>query len=113
MESDGFVFLSGQVPIDASGTLVSDDFAVQARQVLENMGRCLGAAGCGFADVLKVTTYLADFADAPSYAEIYGEFFAEPYPARATVQAGLAGGFRIEIEAIARVPASGTSPNVS
>jgi 2-iminobutanoate/2-iminopropanoate deaminase len=77
------------------------------------MGRCLSAGGCGFADVLKVTTYLADLADAPSYSRIYGEFFAEPYPARATVQAGLAAGFRIEVEAIARVPASGTSPTVS
>jgi 2-iminobutanoate/2-iminopropanoate deaminase len=104
VESDGFVFLSGQVPLDADGKLVSDDFAVQARQVFTNMGRCLSAAGCGFTDVLKVTTYLADLGDAASYAEIYGEFFDEPYPARATLQAGLAAGFKIEIEAIAHVP---------
>jgi reactive intermediate/imine deaminase len=113
VESDGLVFSSGQVPLDASGTLFSDDFAVQARQVFENMRRCLDATGCGFADVLKVTTYLADLADAPTYSEIYGEFFAQPYPARATVQAGLAAGFRIEVEAIARVPSSGAGPGVS
>jgi 2-iminobutanoate/2-iminopropanoate deaminase len=108
VESDGLVFLSGQVPLDAGGRLVSEDFAAQARQVMENMGRCLTAAGCGFGDVLKVTSYLADLADASTYSEIYGEFFTEPYPARATVQAGLAGGFRIEMEAIARIPGSGT-----
>jgi 2-iminobutanoate/2-iminopropanoate deaminase len=108
VESEGLVFLSGQVPYEEDGTLVTGDFAAQARQVFANMGRCLAAAGCGFEDVLKVTTYLADLHDAPVYSAIYGEFFAEPYPARATVQAGLAG-FKIEVEVVARVPGSGAS----
>jgi 2-iminobutanoate/2-iminopropanoate deaminase len=103
IESDGLVFLSGQVPFDAAGKLVSEDFATQARQVFENMNRCLRAAGCEFADVLKVTGFLADMNDAKIFNEIYGEYFAAPYPARSTVQVVLPD-FKLEVEAIARRP---------
>jgi reactive intermediate/imine deaminase len=101
--SGDLVLLSGQIPYTAAGELVSEDFAAQARQVFRNTEACLRAAGCGFADVLKVTAYLADFADFAVYNELYGECFRPPYPVRTTVQAGLYG-FKLELDAIARRP---------
>jgi 2-iminobutanoate/2-iminopropanoate deaminase len=103
--SDDLVYTSGQTPYDEHRKLVSDEFEAQARQTFDNLGRCLGTAGCGFEDVLKVTTFLADLADFDTYNRIYREYFSEPYPARTTVQAGLLG-FRIEVEAVARRPGS-------
>ncbi len=101
--SGDLVYTAGQVGMDGSGNLVSDDVGEQTHQTLRNMGKCLAAAGCGFTDVIKVNAYLADLADVPLYNEIYTEYFSEPYPARTTIQAGLIG-FKVEIEAIARKP---------
>jgi len=101
--SGDLVFTSGQVPFDEDGNLVSDDFRAQARQTLENVGRCLTAAGCGFEDVVKVNAYLADLANGPAWNEVYTEYFKAPYPARSTVGASLFG-FDIEVETIARRP---------
>jgi 2-iminobutanoate/2-iminopropanoate deaminase len=103
--SGDLVVTSGQVPFDVERNLVSDAFDDQARQTFENLGRCLEAAGCGFADVLKVNAYLADLADFEAFTRIYAEFFSEPYPARTTVGAQLLG-FRVEVDAIARRPSS-------
>jgi reactive intermediate/imine deaminase len=103
--SHDLVLLSGQVPFDADGNIVSDDAEDQVRQVFENVGRCLAAAGCGFEDVIKVTTFLADLSDFAVYNEIYSEYFRPPYPARTTVGAALIG-IKIEVEAIARRPSS-------
>lgn len=61
--------------------------------------------GCGFEDVVKVTTFLADSGDFAEYNRIYAEYFKPPYPVRTTVSAGLLG-FRIEVEAIACRPSS-------
>jgi 2-iminobutanoate/2-iminopropanoate deaminase len=103
--SDGLVAISGQIPLDAEGRLVSDDFAEQAHQVFDNLGSCLAAAGCGFEDVLKVNAYLVDFDDFATYNEVYATYFTLPFPARTTVQAGLLG-FRIEVDAWARQPSA-------
>ena len=105
VESDGLVFLSGQVPFDASGTLVEGGFDEQARATFANVGRCLAAAKLGFGDVVKVNVYLADLADFAALNRIYAEVFAPPYPARTTVGARLLG-FAIEVEAVARRPAA-------
>jgi 2-iminobutanoate/2-iminopropanoate deaminase len=102
--SSDLVFTSGQVPFDEQGKLVSEDFREQAHQTFRNLERCLAAAGCGFADVVKVNAFLADLSDFNVYNEVYREYFPQPYPARTTVGAGLIG-FRIEVEAIARKPA--------
>jgi 2-iminobutanoate/2-iminopropanoate deaminase len=101
--SGDLVFTAGQTPFDAERKLVSDEFEPQARQTFENLGRCLAAAGCGFDDVLKVTTHLADLDHFALYTEVYREYFKPPYPVRTTVQSGLLG-FLIEVEAIARRP---------
>jgi 2-iminobutanoate/2-iminopropanoate deaminase len=100
--SDDLVLTAGQVGFDREGNLVSEGIEEQTRQVLENLRRCLEAAGCTLGSVLKVTAFLADLADFDTYNEIYRQYFSPPYPARTTVQAGLAPGLRVEIEAMAR-----------
>jgi 2-iminobutanoate/2-iminopropanoate deaminase len=96
------VYTAGQIANDADGTLVDGGIAEQARQTLENVRTCLEAAGCTMDDVVKVNAYLADLGDFPGYNEVYVEFFAQPYPARTSVQAGLPPGVLVEIEAVAR-----------
>lgn len=96
------VFLSGQIPLRADGTLVEGGIREQATQVLENMGGLLAASGSGFAQVAKTTIYLADMGDFAVVNEIYATYFSQPYPARATVQvARLPRDVRVEIDAIA------------
>ena len=96
------VYTAGQIANGPDGNLVGGGIAEQARQTLENVRTCLEAAGCTMDDVVKVNAYLADLGDFPGYNEVYVEFFAQPYPARTSVQAGLPLGVLIEIEAVAR-----------
>jgi len=100
--SGDHVFTAGQVAFDEDGDLVGSDIASQTRRALENLRSCLEAAGCTLDDVVKVNAYLVDLADFDAYNAGYREFFAEPYPARTTVQAGLPRGLLVEIEAVAR-----------
>ena len=100
--SGDHVFTAGQAAFDVSGALVGSDMASQVRKALENLRASLAAAGCGLDDVVKVNAYLADLADFEAYNAVYREFFAAPYPARTTVQAGLPPGMLVEIEAVAR-----------
>ena len=97
------LFVSGQIPIDpATGSLIEGDIAAQTRRVLENVGALLTAGGLTFADVVRTTIFLADIGDFGRVNEVYGTYFAEPFPARATVQvARLPKDARIEIDAIA------------
>jgi 2-iminobutanoate/2-iminopropanoate deaminase len=97
------LFVSGQVPIDpATGSIVDGDIAAQARRVLDNVGALLHAAGRSFANVVRTTVFLADMNDFAAVNEVYGHYFSEPYPARATVQvARLPKDARVEIDAIA------------
>jgi 2-iminobutanoate/2-iminopropanoate deaminase len=98
------VFTAGQVAMDTAGAIVAGGVAEQTEQVLRNVAACLAAAGCSMDDVVKTTVFLADLADFPALNEIYARHFARPYPARTTVQAGLAPGLLVEIEAVARRP---------
>jgi 2-iminobutanoate/2-iminopropanoate deaminase len=97
------VFCSGQIALDPrTGQVIEGDVAAQTRQVLENLGAVLAAAGARFADVVKTTIFLADMADFAAVNAIYGERFPQDPPARATVAAaGLPRNVRVEIEAIA------------
>jgi 2-iminobutanoate/2-iminopropanoate deaminase len=101
----GFLFTSGQVALDPrSGELVAGGFEAEARQVFANLAAVLAAAGCGFADVVRATVYLADLADFPALNAIYAEIFAGHKPARSTVQvAALPKGARVEIDLVARL----------
>jgi 2-iminobutanoate/2-iminopropanoate deaminase len=101
--SGDLVFVSGQVPYDADGNVVGSDITAQTHQALRNLTACLAAAGCGLEDVVKVTAFLTDLAEFAGYNEVYKEYFKAPFPARSSVQVGLAG-FKVEIEAIARKP---------
>jgi 2-iminobutanoate/2-iminopropanoate deaminase len=97
------LFVSGQVPIDpATGNMITGGIADQTRRVLDNIGELLLAAGRSFGDVARTTVFLADMNDFSAMNEVYGEYFAEPYPARATVQvARLPKDARVEIDVIA------------
>ena len=103
--ANGFVFASGQIPIDpASGELNTGTIEEQTRQVLKNLGAVLEAAGSSYENVVKATVFLQDMNDFGKMNAVYGEFFPAPYPARAAVQvARLPRDVKIEIEAVALV----------
>ena len=101
--ANGFLFLSGQIPLDpATGQVVEGDIAVQTERVLKNLEAVLEAAGASLARVVKTTVYLKDLNDFGRMNEVYGRFFASEPPARATVEvARLPRDVRIEIDLIA------------
>jgi len=103
IQANGFVFVSGQIPLDpATGELVAGSIEDQTRRVLRNVGGVLAAAGLGFEDVVKATVFLQDMSDFAKMNAVYGEFFKEPFPARAAVQvARLPRDVKVEIEVIA------------
>lgn len=103
--SDGLVFVSGQIPIDVDGELVNDGFEGQLVQVLDNVERCLAAADCTLADVLKATVYLTDRDQFEVLNRRYAERFLEPRPVRTTIVCQLLDErFLVEMDVIARVP---------
>lgn len=97
------LFLSGQVPLDpVTGQMIDGDISAQTRRVFENLDAVLKAGGRSFADVVRTTVFLADMNDFTAMNEVYGQYFEEPYPARATVQvARLPKDARVEIDLIA------------
>jgi 2-iminobutanoate/2-iminopropanoate deaminase len=101
----GFVFLSGQIPLDpATGQLVTGDIESETRQVMKNLAAVLAAAGTSFERVVRATIYLTDLADFAKVNAIYGAAFPAAPPARATVQvAALPRGARVEIDMLAMV----------
>lgn len=100
----GLVFVSGQLPIDPkTGEFVSEEVADQTRQSLENIREILKEVGYTMERVLKTTVYLQDMNDFAAMNQVYQEFFADPYPARAAFQvAKLPKNAKVEIEAIAK-----------
>jgi 2-iminobutanoate/2-iminopropanoate deaminase len=100
------VFTAGQVASDPSGTLIEGSIAEQTEQVMRNLQACLAAAGCTMGDIVKTTVFLADLADFEGFNAVYAEHLSAPYPARSTVQVGLAAGLLVEVEAIARRPSA-------
>jgi 2-iminobutanoate/2-iminopropanoate deaminase len=107
VRADGpLLFVSGVVPVDEAGRLVGDDdVVVQARQVFANMGAILAAGGATFADVVKVTVFLADVDDRARINAVRQEVFGEARPASTLVQISALAvpGAKIEVEAIAVV----------
>jgi len=98
----GLVFLSGQIPLDpATQTLPHSTIEAQARQVFDNLAAVAAAAGGSLAGVVKLTLFLTDLADFQTVNQVMTEYFAAPYPARATVGvAALPRGVGIEVDAI-------------
>ena len=104
VDKDGFIFVSGQLPIDeTTGSFAGEDIASQARQSLQNIKYILEEAGLEMKDISKTTILLKNIEDFAVVNEIYGQFFKAPYPARATYEvARLPKDALIEIEAIAK-----------
>lgn len=97
------LFLSGQVALDpATAKLIGGDVKAETRRVMENIGALLKAAGLDFSAVVRTTVFLADMNDFAAMNDVYGGYFVQPYPARATVQvARLPRDARVEIDVIA------------
>ena len=106
IKANGFLFLSGQIPLNReSGRIEAVDIVGQTRQVMENIQAVLGSQGLLFSDVVKTTIFLTNLDDFARVNEIYGAYFKEDPPARSTVQvAGLPKGAKVEIEVVAALP---------
>jgi reactive intermediate/imine deaminase len=107
VRAGSLLFVSGVVAVDGHGNLVGgDDVVAQARQVFENLGDVLAAAGCGFEDVVKVTIFLTDVDDRPRINPLRQEVFGRTRPASTLVEVARLAvpGATIEIEAVALVP---------
>ncbi len=101
---DGWLFTSGQIPLNAAGELVDGDVTVQTTQVLDNLHAVLTAAGGGFDKVVKTTVFLADMNDFAAMNAVYAARFGSHTPARSTVQvARLPRDVKVEIEVVARI----------
>lgn len=100
---NGFLYLSGQVGTDSSGTLVAGGIKPETRQVMENIRGVLSRSGSSMDRVVKCTVFLADMSEWGAMNEVYTTFFApDKRPARSAMGAnGLALGARVEIECIA------------
>ena len=86
IEANGFVFASGQLPIDpATNAFVEGGVKEQTRQSLTNAQSVLKAAGLDLSHVIKTTVFLSDMADFAAMNEVYAEFFNEPYPPRSAI----------------------------
>jgi 2-iminobutanoate/2-iminopropanoate deaminase len=105
VKTGGFVFASGQIPLDpGSMQIVDGDVRIQAARVLENLQAVLEAAGSSLEQVVKTTVFLADMNDFAAMNEVYATFFGATRPARSTVEvARLPRDARIEIDVVAVV----------
>jgi 2-iminobutanoate/2-iminopropanoate deaminase len=106
VEANGILFVSGIVPVDGTRELVGGDVVAQARCVFENMRDVLAAAGCTFADVVKMTVFLTDVNDRPLINPVRQEVFGDTRPASTLVEisALVIPGARIEVECVAVMP---------
>ena len=106
VRAGGFIYVSGQVPVDpVTQTMISGDVATETRQVLNNIKGVLEGCGASLADVVKCGVYLADGKDFAAMNEVYAQFFGEAKPARTTVAVAFAiPGIKVEIDAIAYKP---------
>ncbi|MFB0494186.1 2-iminobutanoate/2-iminopropanoate deaminase [Mucilaginibacter sp. OAE612] len=99
----GFLFVSGQIPIDPlSGELISGDIKAEATQVMENIKAILTEAGLGFDNIVKTSIFLTDLQNFVQVNEVYGTYFTADFPARETIQvSALPKGVNVEISVIA------------
>jgi 2-iminobutanoate/2-iminopropanoate deaminase len=103
VKANGFVFLSGQIPLDPqTQQVVEGDIAAQTERVLENLKAIVEAAGSSIARVVKTTVFLADMKDFAAMNDVYSRYFLAHAPARSTVEvARLPRDARVEIDVIA------------
>lgn len=102
VEANGFVFLSGQIPVNPATGEIIGDIKEATRQVLVNIRSLLSEMGLSLTNIVKTTIFLKNMADFPVVNEIYAEFFTQEPPARSTVEvSALPKGVPLEIEAVA------------
>jgi 2-iminobutanoate/2-iminopropanoate deaminase len=103
IRANGFVFLSGQIPLDPkTQQVVEGDASVQTERVLENLKGVVEAAGSSIQRVVKTTVFLADMNDFAAMNEVYARYFVTHPPARSTVEVSrLPKNVRVEIDLIA------------
>jgi 2-iminobutanoate/2-iminopropanoate deaminase len=104
--ANGFVFISGQGPVDPGTGTMPDAFADQVRQTLRNVQTILEAAGTSLDNVVKVNAYVTDLTRFQEFNEVYREFFQQDPPARTTVGSSLLG-FLVEVDCIASIEEAG------
>ena len=102
IETDGYVFTSGQIPINpATGEVEGKTIEEQTEQVMHNIGALLEASGLTFANVVKTTCFLADLDDLAAFNAVYAKYFPNEAPARSCFAvAGLPKGAKLEVETI-------------
>ena len=101
VEANGFVYTSGQIPVDPVSGMIPEGIEAQAAQSCKNVGAILEAAGVNFENVIKTTCFLADMADFALFNSVYETYFVSK-PARSCVAAkALPKGVLCEIEVIA------------
>jgi 2-iminobutanoate/2-iminopropanoate deaminase len=102
---DGWVYVSGQGPLDLeTGKVVDGTIEDQTRLTLAHIGKIFEAAGCDFTEVVKSPCHLSDIGEFDRFNTVCAEFFPGARPARTTVQSRLGKGMRVGIDVIARVP---------
>jgi 2-iminobutanoate/2-iminopropanoate deaminase len=102
--ANGFVFVSGQGPLDPSGKRVEGGIAAETQQTFDNLAAILEAAGSSLDKVVRAGVFMIDLGDFAEMNEVYKERMPAPHPARTTVQAAaLPGGIRVEIDVVALV----------
>ncbi|MER7003867.1 RidA family protein [Dactylosporangium sp. NPDC000555] len=105
MRVGNLLFVSGQGPFDADGTLVGDDFAGQARAAFANVERIVRAAGGDLSGVVRIGAYLHSLDHFAEWNAVMADVLSAPYPARTTIPVPLPG-FLIEIDAVVELPAT-------
>ncbi|OIP87832.1 hypothetical protein AUK05_00350 [Candidatus Shapirobacteria bacterium CG2_30_35_20] len=102
IETDGFVFTAGQIPMDLSGKLIEETIEQQTHQVMKNLMVILNKAGVGFENVVKTTMYITSFDNFDEINNEYRKYFLNNYPVRETVEVkALPKGANLEISMIA------------
>jgi 2-iminobutanoate/2-iminopropanoate deaminase len=103
VRANGFVFLSGQIPLDPkTQQIVEGNASVQTERVLQNLKAVVEAAGSSLQHVVKTTVFLADLNDFAAMNEVYSRYFVTHRPARSTVEVSkLPRNVRVEIDLIA------------
>jgi len=102
IETDGFVFTAGQIPMDLSGKLIEEIIEQQTHQVMKNLMVILNKAGVGFENVVKTTMYITSFDNFDEINNEYRKYFLNNYPVRETVEVkALPKGANLEISMIA------------
>ncbi len=100
--ANGTLYVSGQIPVNPATGEVSSDISEQTKQSMENIKAILEEAGTDFSKVVRCGIFIKDMNDFAKINEVYGSYFSEPYPARATVEvARLPKDVLVEIDAIA------------